>query len=205
MATPSSPPIRMSQVKAEFNKGNRLRQYLGCAPGVPSSGTIKLTDLLGKDAFQYYMAYPFSWSFADLGYLYSFVGTDNPNWWASANHPEIPNATHLNQSYPSDNWGINTNYDYSSYEGAIVNCGDIGPQMNAFSYLEWAGSDQSGYFASRWQDMELGTGSSWLYSNAVSANATYLYAYGSSAVQDKLAYWSYQAEIDNTYSAQRMK
>jgi len=48
MATPNSPPIKMSDVKAEFNLGNNLRAYLGCAPGVPTSGTIKLTDLLGK-------------------------------------------------------------------------------------------------------------------------------------------------------------
>lgn len=47
---PGSGTIKQSQVKAEFNKGNNLRAYLGAAPGVPSSGNLKLTDFYGKTA-----------------------------------------------------------------------------------------------------------------------------------------------------------
>lgn len=42
--------IKQSEVKAEFNKGDNLRAYLGAADGVPSSGNLKLTDFRGKSA-----------------------------------------------------------------------------------------------------------------------------------------------------------
>lgn len=45
---PPSGEIKQSQVMSEFNKGNNLRSYLGVAPGVPSSGDLKLTDFYGK-------------------------------------------------------------------------------------------------------------------------------------------------------------
>lgn len=49
MALPTG-TIKQSEVKAEFNKGNNLRAYLGAAPGVPSSGNLKLTDFRGKSS-----------------------------------------------------------------------------------------------------------------------------------------------------------
>ena len=45
---PSSGTIKFSQIKAEFNKGNNLRAYLGAASGVPSSGTLKMSHFYGK-------------------------------------------------------------------------------------------------------------------------------------------------------------
>lgn len=45
---PSSGTIKLSQIKTEFNKGNNLKAYYGAASGVPSSGTIKVTDFYGK-------------------------------------------------------------------------------------------------------------------------------------------------------------
>ncbi|MCH1602565.1 MAG: hypothetical protein L7S57_06945, partial [Luminiphilus sp.] len=52
MALPSSKPIRQSQVIAEFTSisGKNLKAYYGAAAGVPTSGTLKLTDFLGKSA-----------------------------------------------------------------------------------------------------------------------------------------------------------
>lgn len=199
----------MSQVKSEFNKGNNLRAYLGCAPGVPSSGTIKLTDLLGKDAWRYYMGYPFSKSYFDAGYHYTFVSTDYGRYWTSStSHPEIPSATHLDQYYPSDNWGFNTDYSYYSYEVAIVNCGDIASQLNAFPYFWWAASDSGGYFSSRWLDMStstLGSTSYWTYSNAVGSNGTFCINSSSTKFRDNIQLWGYYIETDNTYAAMRFK
>ena len=47
---PGSGTIRLSQIKSEFNKGNNLTAYYGAASGIPSSGTIKVTDFYGKSA-----------------------------------------------------------------------------------------------------------------------------------------------------------
>jgi len=48
MALPDRVPIKQSQVKAEFKKGNNLLDYLGVASGIPSRPPLKLTDFLGK-------------------------------------------------------------------------------------------------------------------------------------------------------------
>ena len=45
---PGSGEIRLSQIKTEFGKGNNLGDYYGVASGIPSSGTIKITDFYGK-------------------------------------------------------------------------------------------------------------------------------------------------------------
>ena len=50
MALPDRVPIKQSQVKAEFKKGNNLLDYLGAASGVPTNPPLKLTDFLGKSA-----------------------------------------------------------------------------------------------------------------------------------------------------------
>lgn len=50
MALPDRVPIRQSQVKAEFKKGNNLLDYLGVASGIPTNPPLKLTDFLGKSA-----------------------------------------------------------------------------------------------------------------------------------------------------------
>jgi hypothetical protein len=47
MALPDRVPIKQSQVKAEFGKGNNLLDYLG-EGGVTSTPPLKLTDFLGK-------------------------------------------------------------------------------------------------------------------------------------------------------------
>ena len=47
---PGSGTIELSQIKSEFNKGNNLTAYYGAASGIPSSGTIKVTDFYGKSA-----------------------------------------------------------------------------------------------------------------------------------------------------------
>ena len=47
---PDSGRISLSEIQGEFNKGNNLTDYYGVASGVPSSGTIKLTDFYGKEA-----------------------------------------------------------------------------------------------------------------------------------------------------------
>ena len=49
-ALPGSGEIKLSQIKSEFNKGNNLKAYYGVASGIPSSGTIKVTDFYGKSA-----------------------------------------------------------------------------------------------------------------------------------------------------------
>ena len=49
-ALPGSGTIKLSQIKSEFNKGNNLKAYYGVASGIPSSGTIKVTDFYGKSA-----------------------------------------------------------------------------------------------------------------------------------------------------------
>jgi len=49
MALPDTVPIRQSQVKAEFGKGNNLLDYLG-EGGVTSSPPLKLTDFLGTSS-----------------------------------------------------------------------------------------------------------------------------------------------------------
>ena len=46
---PSSGRITLSEIKGEFGKGNNLTDYYGVASGIPSSGTIKLTDFYGKE------------------------------------------------------------------------------------------------------------------------------------------------------------
>jgi hypothetical protein len=50
MALPDRVPIKQSQVKAEFKKGNNLLDYLGVASGIPARPPLKLTDFLGKSA-----------------------------------------------------------------------------------------------------------------------------------------------------------
>ena len=47
---PPSGTIKLSEIKTEFNKGNNLKAYYGVASGIPSSGTIKVTDFYGKEA-----------------------------------------------------------------------------------------------------------------------------------------------------------
>jgi len=47
---PNSDEITLSEIKSEFNKGDKLTDYYGVAAGVPSSGTIKLTDFYGKSS-----------------------------------------------------------------------------------------------------------------------------------------------------------
>ena len=49
-ALPGSGTIKLSEIKSEFNKGNNLKAYYGAASGIPSSGTIKVTDFYGKSA-----------------------------------------------------------------------------------------------------------------------------------------------------------
>lgn len=46
---PDSGRISLSEIQGEFNKGNNLTDYYGVASGIPSSGTIKLTDFYGKE------------------------------------------------------------------------------------------------------------------------------------------------------------
>ena len=49
-ALPDSGEIRLSQIKAEFNKGNNLTAYCGSVAGVPNAPPIKVTDFYGKSA-----------------------------------------------------------------------------------------------------------------------------------------------------------
>jgi hypothetical protein len=46
---PNSGRISLSEIQGEFNKGNNLTDYYGVVSGIPSSGTIKLTDFYGKE------------------------------------------------------------------------------------------------------------------------------------------------------------
>ena len=50
MTLPKSVPITQNQVINEFSSisGKNLKAYYGAAPGVPTSGNLKLTDFLGK-------------------------------------------------------------------------------------------------------------------------------------------------------------
>lgn len=50
MALPSSGPLSMSQIQAEFGGANpiSLSEYYGVAAGVPASGTISIGDFYGK-------------------------------------------------------------------------------------------------------------------------------------------------------------
>lgn len=50
MALPSSGTITLNQIKAEFGRGNNLRDYLG-AGGAPSSGNLKITDFYGRSSW----------------------------------------------------------------------------------------------------------------------------------------------------------
>lgn len=47
---PGAGTIKLSQIKTEFNKGDNLKSYYGVTSGIPSSGTIKVTDFYGKSA-----------------------------------------------------------------------------------------------------------------------------------------------------------
>ena len=47
---PPSGTIKLSEIKTEFNNGNNLTGYYGVATGIPSNGTIKVTDFYGKEA-----------------------------------------------------------------------------------------------------------------------------------------------------------
>jgi len=177
-AMPSSFPISMSQAKAEFNKGNNLRAYLGCAPGVPTSGTIKLSDLLGKSLWGYYMAKPHAYFFYDLGYYYDCAQSDLDNFWnTNHNDSEIPQGTHLQiDGMPSDNFGITTDYHLTYREWSFVNCGDTAAFMNSFSEQWWGVGDPSSW---KWYDSGLGrswASQSYHYSNAVGANGIYMLA-----------------------------
>ena len=49
-ALPGSGTIKLSEIKAEFKKGNNLKSYYGVASGIPNSGTIKITDFYGKSS-----------------------------------------------------------------------------------------------------------------------------------------------------------
>ena len=110
MALPSLPPISTSQIKAEFNKGNNLRNYLGAAPGVPTSGTLKQTDFLGKSAAVYH-----------YGYINGFTHTTLPGyyrnafWWndAGANYSEDS----LDKTYGSAFGGVQ---DWAQTSMALV-------------------------------------------------------------------------------------
>ena len=51
-ALPDRGEIRLSQIKAEFGKGNNLTAYYGVVSGIPSSGVIKNTDFYGKQSGQ---------------------------------------------------------------------------------------------------------------------------------------------------------
>lgn len=52
MTLPSSGPLSMSQIAAEFGgtAPHSLSEYYGAAPGVPASGTIKYSDFYGKSS-----------------------------------------------------------------------------------------------------------------------------------------------------------
>lgn len=47
---PSSGRLTLNDIKSEFNKSTNLKSYYGVASGIPSSGTIKITDFYGKAA-----------------------------------------------------------------------------------------------------------------------------------------------------------
>ena len=48
LALPNTGTIKLSQIKSEFGKGDNLSDYYGVVSGIPSSGTIKVTDFYGK-------------------------------------------------------------------------------------------------------------------------------------------------------------
>lgn len=51
MSLPLSGQISIGEIKKEFGGGNSLSQYYAADAGVPTSGTIKLSDFYGKSAF----------------------------------------------------------------------------------------------------------------------------------------------------------
>ena len=162
MATPSSPPISMSQVKAEFNLGNNLRAYLGCAPGVPTSGSIKLTDLLGKSASDYHYGFPNTFRNEDLGYYYDYVLND-------AGRSGFYGTGNLDQ-YFGDNFGTYQPYEQTELAMAVVNSYDFAYVYNSYS-RQWFCVDSDKF------DSQIQTKGSWSYSNFVGSNAIYYYDY----------------------------
>lgn len=60
MTLPSSGPISLQQIQAEFggNAPIAITEYYGVAPGVPTSGPISLADFYGKSATPLYAFTP---------------------------------------------------------------------------------------------------------------------------------------------------
>lgn len=165
MALPSSPPISLTQIITEFALGSNLRAYLGCAPGVPTSGTLKQTDLLGKSAAEFHYGMPYTYTSADLGYYYNYVNNDDGTYYGSGP---------LNYWY-GDNFGGKQPYDQSYLEMAIVNAGwDAESVYNAFTTsATFVVTDSINVFPS---DANRGS-SLWSYSDVYSSNAIYYYDY----------------------------
>lgn len=87
MALPSSGPLRLSQIAAEFGgtPGHSLSEYFGVATGVPAWGTISVSHFYGKSAvsmeqFQIGIVSQGGWQgYATGQFIYPDQGTISPS------------------------------------------------------------------------------------------------------------------------------
>lgn len=183
MALPSSPPITMGQIKGEFKKGNNLRAYLGCAPGVPTSGSIKQTDLLGKSAADFHYGFPNTFEEIDLGYYYSYVLNDK----GSSN---LYPAGSLDEYY-GDNFGAYQDYAQTQLQMKIVNTYDFAYVYNSYgTQFFCVDSDK---FNAGYSNIAY-----WVYSNSVGSNAIYFIDFNNSYYNATYS-WLYQAYTGKEY------
>ena len=158
MALPGSGNITLNQIKAEFNKGNNLRAYLGAAPGVPTSGWLAITDFYGKSAADFHYGYPYTYTSTDLGYYYDYVENDaGRSGWYSADNLD---------AYYGDNFGTYQDLGQTELSMSIANSGDASIIYNSYMTLFFC-IDSDKYNAA------IQTSGYWNYSDFVGANAIY--------------------------------
>ena len=152
---PSSGTIKLSQIKSEFNKGNNLKAYYGVASGIPSSGTIKVTDFYGKSAGggtvgpsgnynstvikHYRTTDPDNIGTPQFTYfnLYwgSGTGSGNPVAWGSeagvfcTDKPDYENCSVREISVQGNSMAANNNYPYIT----------VGPTQGPADYRKYSG------------------------------------------------------------------
>ena len=182
MALPPSGEITLNQIKAEFGRGDNLTAYYGAAPGVPTSGEIKLTDFYGKKRPDYHYGYPYSFTQTNLGYLYSYVENDagRSGWYGNYNL----------DSWHGDNWGAYQDDAQTEMSMSIVNTGDAAYAYNPYTQL-WFSVDSKLFDANKSNSM-------WYYNNFVSANAIYYYDF-SNAYYNATYVWQNEAYYGGEY------
>lgn len=179
---PGSGTIKLSQIKTEFNKGNNLKAYYGVTSGIPSSGTIKVTDFYGKSAggdpvapsgnynsayiTQYQTTDPDNIGAIQFGYQTFWwcagKGGGNPTKWGDeagvfgADKQDYPNCSTRKVSVQGQTSSLNNYYPYLK----------VGPTQGPGDYRDFAGTWSNGRINDMW---EVGNAAGGTFSKSFSA------------------------------------